>query len=91
MTNLLGFEMANNLYQVFEIVDQSKIILFFFFRCNDDAIQSPVLFTDGPFSNVGHDCRMGLFDFLLPGPLLHNRTTRRLGAIQLERHFIMVL
>lgn len=54
------------------------------FRCNDDAIQSPVLFTDGTFSDAGHDLGMGLFDFLLPGPLLHDRTARGLGTIQLE-------
>ena len=66
-------------------------ICFSCFRCNDDAIQGAVLLADGPFPDASHDPWLGLLNFLFPGPLLHYRATRRLGPVQLERYFAVLL
>ena len=65
--------------------------VYMFSRCNDDAVQSPVLFADGTFSDACHDPRLGLLHFFLPGPLLHYWTARGLGTVQLDGHVVVLL
>lgn len=66
-------------------------ICFSCIRCNDDAIQGAVLLADGPFPDASHDPWLGLLDFLFPGPLLHYWAARRLGSVQMERYFAVLL